>query len=164
MMGAGRLYVVPFVAVAVTAQQDLLYLKPAADKPIILEAVYLNAVGGSADAGDGQEELLDVEIIRLPATVTVGSGGTSVTPTPVMPSDTAAGFTARANDTTKATTSGTALVEHPDMMNNRAGWPYAGPAEHREWCFNAQALVVRLNTTVADSILLGGVAKVRELG
>jgi hypothetical protein len=54
-----------------------------ADKICAIEAVYLSNVGGAADAGDAQEELLRVEMIRLPATVTVGSGGTSMTPNPL---------------------------------------------------------------------------------
>ena len=71
MIGIGRAYSVIFTAVAVTATQDLFYIKPAADKICVLEAVYLSNVGGTADAGDAQEELLRVEFIRLPATVTV---------------------------------------------------------------------------------------------
>jgi hypothetical protein len=89
-VGLGRLYTVTFVGVSATAAQDLFYIKPAADKPCILEAVYLSNVGGTADAGDAQEELLRLEVIRLPATVTAGSVGTAPTPTPVNPNDTAA--------------------------------------------------------------------------
>ena len=164
MIGAGRLYVVEFHAVAATAQQDLFYLKPAADKPIVLEQLYLAASGGTADAGDAQEELLELRVVRLPATVTVGSGGNSFTPNPQQPADTAAGFTARINDTTKATTSGTALVLHSDAMNNRSPYQLPPAPEHRLWAFNATALTVQLDTTPADSILLNGTALVREFG
>lgn len=162
-VGLGRLYTVSFVAVAVTAAQDLFYLKPAADKPIILEQFSIYAAGGTADAGDAQEELLRVEVIRLPATVTVGSGGTAPTPTPVNPNDTAAGFTSRVNDTTVATTSGTALTHRARSMNNRVGFEWVAPPEHRQLVANAQAIVVRLNTAPADSLLLSGDADVREL-
>jgi hypothetical protein len=163
MIGLGRLYVVQFNAVSVTAQQDFFYLKPAADKMIFLENVTLNVVGGAADAGDAQEELLSIEIIKLPATVTAGSGGTAPTPTPVQTNDAAAGFTARANDTTKATTSGTALPMAPDGMNSRAGALLLPIPEHRVPCANAQAIVVRLNTTPADALTMNGYAYVREL-
>ena len=47
---------------------------------------------------------------RLPATVTDGTGGATVTPRALDPGDTAATFTARAGDTAKTTTSGTAVV------------------------------------------------------
>jgi hypothetical protein len=162
-VGLGRLYTVTFVGVSATAAQDLFYIKPAADKPCILEAVYLSNVGGTADAGDAQEELLRLEVIRLPATVTAGSVGTAPTPTPVNPNDTAAGFTARVNDTTVATTSGTALTEHADGFNVRVGWIFTPPPEHRIMVANAQAVVVRLNTAPADAILISGTAYVREL-
>lgn len=162
MIGLGRTYTVPFTAVSVSAAQDFFYIKPTADKPVTLEAVYLGVVGGSADAGDAQEELMDLRIIRLPATVTVGSGGTNPTPTPISPNDTAAGFTARVNDTTVATTSGTALTMHADSMNSRSPYVYMPPPEHRLFVANAQAIVVRLTGTPADAISMNGTAYVRE--
>jgi hypothetical protein len=163
MIGVGRAYAQPFTAVAITAAQELFYIKPAADKPCILEAVYLSNVGGAADAADAQEELLRIEIIRLPATVTVGSGGTAPTPSPLATNDAAAGYTARVNDTTVATTSGTALTLHADGWNVRVPYMWMPPPEHRPMVANAQALVVRLNSAPADSITCSGVAIVREI-
>jgi hypothetical protein len=163
MIGIGRLYSVTFAAVSVTLQQEFFYIKPAADKICIIEAVYLGCSGGAADAGDAQEELYDVELVYLPATVTVGSGGTAPTPSPVAINDTAASFTARVNDTTKASSSGTAVVRHPDGMNNRIPYVYCPPAEHRDLVSNAAAMVFRLNTTPADAILISGDMRVREI-
>lgn len=160
----GRLYIVEFHAIAVTAQQDLIYLKPAADKPIVVHGANVVVTGGTADAGDAQEELLRIEALRLPATVTVGSGGNSFTPNPKMLSDAAAGFTARINDTTVATTSGTAFREFSDGMNNRIPWIYAPIPEDMPMIFNAQALVIRLVTTPNDSIEMGGTCLVEEFG
>jgi|SRR5580765_3137724 len=163
MIGIGRLYSVVFTAVSVAAQQDFFYIKPAADKICIIEAVYLGASGGAADAGDAQEELYDVELIYLPATVTAPTSGTTTTPSPVAINDTAAGFTAICNGTGKASTSGTAVVRHPDGFNNRIPYVYAPPAEHRDLVSNAAAMVFRLNTTPADAILISGDMRVREL-
>lgn len=163
MMGLGRLYAVEFHAVAVTAQQDLFYIKPAADKPVSIEMVKIAVSGVGVDAGDAQEELYDVELIRVPATVTVGSGGTVATPNPISTNDAAAGFTARVNDTTKATTSGTLLNLDSDGMNSRSPYIYLPLPEHRPIVGNAQAIVFRLNSTPADSILLSGTMLVREL-
>lgn len=163
MIGLGRLYTVPFAAVAITATQDLVYIKPAADKICVLEGFYLSNVGGTADAGDAQEELLRIEIIRLPATVTVGSGGSAPTPGPSAVNDAAAGFTGRVNDTTVATTSGTAVTLHADGWNVRVPYIWMPPPEHRLPVANAQALVIRLNTAPADSVTCSGVAYVREL-
>lgn len=163
MIGLGRLYTVTFTAVSVTAAQDLFYIKPAADKVCILEAWYLSNVGGTADAGDSQEELLRIEVIRLSVTVTVGSGGTAPTPTPVAVNDTAAAFTARVNDTTVATTSGTAATLHADGLNIRVPTPWVPVPEHRFPVANAQAIVVRLNTAPNDAVLMSGTAYVREI-
>jgi hypothetical protein len=163
MIGLGRLYSVTFVAVSVTAQQDLMYLKPAADKICVLERVIISANGGAADAGDAQEELYDIEVIRVPATVTAGSGGGAFTPLAKSVNDAAAGATARINDTTKATTSGALQVVHADGMNSRVAFDYFPPPEHRDIIANAQALVVRLNTTPADAILLNGTLLFREM-
>lgn len=163
MIGVGRLYTVTFAAVSCTAQQDFFYIKPAADKVCVIEAVYLSNVGIGADAGDAQEELYDVELIRVPATVTVGSGGGAFTPNPTATNDTAAGFTARINDTTKATTSGALLVLHADGFNVRVPYIYLPPPEHRTLVANAQAVVFRLNSTPTDAILISGTMYVREM-
>lgn len=164
MRGMGRLYTCQSAVVSITAQQDLLYFKPAAEKPILVEHFEIIAAGGTADAGDAQEELWDIEAIDVPTTVTVGSGGSSVTPRPQMPSDTAAGFTCRANDTTKATSSGTIVPVWPTGMNNRIGLPVTPIPEHGLWVSSTAALVIRLNTTPADAILVSVLAKVREFG
>lgn len=164
MIGAGRLYVVSFRAVSVTATQDLFYIKPAADKPCVLEAVYLSNVGIAADAGDAQEELLQINIAYVPATVTAGTGGTSPTIVPMYVNDAAAGFTARANDmTTLATSSGTIVYRHSDGFNVRVPYVYLPPPEHRTIVGNAAALTVRLDSAPTDAILLSGTALVREL-
>lgn len=160
--GLGRLYTVTFQGVTVSAQQDFFYIKPAADKLCIVEMVKLVVTGGTADAGDAQEELLRVECLRLPVTVTASSGGTAPTIVPVLVGDAAAGFTARANDTTKATTSGTAAQLDSDGMNNRIPYLYTPIPEHRDVITNAGAFVVRLMTTPADALEMGGSVRIRE--
>lgn len=164
MISVGRVYAVEFHAVSVSAQQDFFYIKPAADKICLLEAVYLSNVGGGADAGDAQEELYRIEVRRVPATVTVGSGGSSVSaPNPLVTNDTAASFTARINDTTPATSSGTILNLHSDGMNVRVPYVWIPPQEHPYVVANAQAIVVTLLTTPADAVTMNGTAIVREL-
>lgn len=166
MIGVGRAYAVEFHSTTITTaggDQDLFYIKPAADKPCIIEAVYLSNVGVAADAGDAQEELHRIEVIRLPATVTVGSGGAAMTPNPLATNDTAAGFTARINDTTVATTSGTALWLHSEGWNVRQSYIWLPPPEHRPIVANAQAIVVRLGSTLTDDIVCNGTCIVREI-
>jgi hypothetical protein len=163
MSAAGRLYAVEFHNVSIAAQQDFFYLKPAADKICKLHAVYLSNVGGNLDAGDAQEELFRLEVIYLPATVTVGSGGNAFTPTPMLTSDAAAGATTRINDTTVATTSGTAVNKHSDGINVRIPYTYLPLDEHRISVANAAALVVRLVSTPADAVLFNGTMLFEEL-
>jgi hypothetical protein len=167
LISIGRTYTLQFQNVAVSAQQDLFYIKPAADKITVLEAVYLMNTGGTADAGDAQEEMFRIEFIRLPATVTVGSGGTASgtggTIQPLSVNDAAAGFTGRVNDTAVATTSGTAANIHSDGMNVRVPYVWLPPPEHRILVANAQALVVRLVTTPADAVTMDGTALIREI-
>lgn len=163
MIGFGRVYAVEFHAVSISAQQDLFYIKPAADKICILEALYLSNVGVAADAGDAQEELLEIRLAYVPSTVTVGSGGNSMTPNPLSINDTAAGFTARINDTTKATSSGTIVWRHSDGWNVRVPYVWLPPPEHRPIVANAAAMTVQLDATPTDAITCSGTLIVREL-
>lgn len=163
MFGFGRAYVVEFHNVAITAQQDLFYIKPAADKVCFIEQVRLSNVGIAADAGDAQEELFDVEFCYIPATVTASAGGSSFTPQPLSINDSAAGFTARINDTTKATSSGTIVNRDSDGWNVRIPYVWLPAPEHRLIVANAAALTFRLNSTPTDSITCNGSMIVREI-
>lgn len=166
MFGLGRAYSLTFENVSISAAQDLFYIKPAADKVCIVEAVYLSNVGGTADAGDAQEELLRLACNRLPATVTVGSGGSaSATGTlnPLAVNDTSAGFTGRTNDTTPATTSGTARTLHADGWNVRVPYVWLPPPEHRPLVANAEAIVFKLLAAPADAVSCSGTIIIREL-
>ena len=161
---AGRVYAVPFAATAVAAQQDFFYVKPAADKVCAIEAIYLANVGIAADAGDAAEELWDIELVRLPATVTVGSGGAAVaTPSRMLVNDGTATFTARTNDTTKATSNGGTTIMHADGINVRIPYVWMPPPEHRPMVANAEAITLRLNSTPTDSVTMNGTMIVREL-
>lgn len=99
----GRVYSATFSAVSVAAAQDLFEIVAASAKPVrILGA----EIGQYSDAGDAQDELLSIQFI--PGYTTSGSGGTSVTPAPIDPGDTAFG--------------GTALIRHASPFNVRAGY------------------------------------------
>lgn len=162
-MALGRLYSVEFNNVAVTAQQTFFYIKPAADKICIIEKVVLACSGVAADAGDAQEELYELGFRYVPATVTASSGGGSFTPTPNLVNDAAAGFTARINDTTKTTSSGTILTRFADGWNSRVPYIYEPQPEHQTVVANAAAFDVVLNSTPTDSVLMSGTIYVREL-
>jgi hypothetical protein len=125
--------------------------------------VKISNVGIAADAGDAAEELLDIEMCYVPATVTASSGGATFTPQPIAINDTAAGFTARINDTTKATTSGTIVNRDSDGFNVRSPYLYLPAPEHRIVIANAAAITFRLNSTPTDAILCNGTMIVREI-
>jgi len=90
----------------------------------------------------------------LAATVTNGSGGSSVTPAAIDSKDPAAGFTARCNDTTVATTSGTNLILSEIGWNERnSPFDIWFPDDRYAPVFRqAEALIVRQETTLADDM------------
>lgn len=157
----GRRYTVVFENVSVSVAQDFFELTPADDKPVRICGLWLDNVGGTADAGDAQEELLRIRIIR--GHTTGGSGGSAPTPTPVSPNDAAAGFSAEANNTTIASVGTTTEL-------CSFGWNVRVPL--REWFpdeFGPQAsqanttIVVRLGAAPADAVSMSGTLFVEEL-
>lgn len=156
-----RVYAVTFENVSVAAAQDLFELTPADDKPVRILGLQLANVGGAADAGDAQEELWRLAIIR--GHTTGGSGGSSFTPVPLDPSDAAAGFAAEINNTTIASV-GTTTTPFADGMNVRIPYQqFFTP----ETCPKANqgntTIVVRLLSTPADAVSLSGTLYVEEL-
>lgn len=156
----GRTYTVPFENVAVTATQDLFSISPATQKPCIIIGCTIDNVGGTADAGDAQEELLRLKIHR--GFTTIGSAGSVVTPFPCGTNDTAAGFTAHANDTTIANT-GTSVLGWPFGWNVRTPCREFLPEECWIYVPNGSIGAVTLLAAPADSLALSGALWVIEL-
>lgn len=146
-----RIYAVTYQGTITNAggDTDLLELLPADDKPVKLRGLLLSQISEVADAA---EEGLRISILRLPATVTSGSGGSAVTPTPMDSADAAAGVAAECNNTTVATTSSTAVALAEIGWNIRNS-PYEmwfpDPAFAPK-AKQGEALVVRQQTTAAD--------------
>lgn len=156
----GRIYTVCFENVSVAAAQDFFEISPADDKPVALLGLTLDNVGGTADAGDAQEELVRL-LIRRGHTVS-GAGGSAPTPATVRSNTAAAGFAAEVNNTTIANT-GTTV----DLM--ALGWNVRVPLREfwpEELCPSATqgntTIVVRLLSTPADPILMSGTLYVAE--
>lgn len=139
----GRIYTVSFVSVAISAVQDLFEIRPAAEKPVILRKVVI-----TPDSDETNKQLL-VTIRRLPATVTSGSGGSSPTIVALNSHDAAAGFTAEANNTSRATTSGTALHINPESFPSQGGFEYSPDEVERPVFYNGEALVIGLEENPA---------------
>lgn len=157
----GRIYTVVFDNVTVSAAQDLFEISPADDKPIGIVALELDNVGGVADAGDAQEELLRLVVRR--GHTTSGSGGSAPTPNPCLPGASAAGFAAEVNNTTIAA-SGTTQDLRPFGWNVRVPGRDFWPEETTFWASQANTtIVVRLLTAPADALSMSGTLYVCEL-
>jgi hypothetical protein len=146
---------------------DLLQLNPATNKPVRLVGFRL---GNTTEVGDVAEEGLELQIMHLTATVTDGggTGSTVITPSPSpRPAGaTAAGFTARVNSPTVATSSGTTTVcEYVGWINRQTPLEIWYP--DAKWMTEAiagEAIILRLNTTLADDATMQITAFVEEEG
>jgi hypothetical protein len=154
----GRIYKVTSEGVAVSAAQDFLQLKGAAGKTLKVQRVAWKCTDTTLAAA----QMLQTRCRFLPATVTDGSGGSSPTPQPVDPGDAAASFTAKANNTTKATTSGTAstLMESGEHLYSGLDYslktqPPIGPSE---------SFVFELLSTPSATVHISVEAEVEETG
>jgi hypothetical protein len=153
-----RAYSVVFSGVSVTAAQDLFQIIGAAGKTLKVKRIALSDVDTTLPAG----QMLQLRARFLPATVSNGSGGSSPTPQPMDPGDAAASFTAKANNTSKATTSGTAVVLYAGGCHLFSGLDYSftkepiiGPSE---------AFVFELLSTVSATCIMSGQVDVEEIG
>lgn len=156
-----RFYAVSFDEVAITTQQDLFDIAPAANKLIVIHEIVLTQ---SSEIQEAQEEWLHLRFVR--GFATVGSGGTSATAVPLSLADPASGATCRVNDTTKAVVgAGVTEVLRSDAFMVRSGYYYLPTPETRIVLSAASTrLVVQLNTTPADSITMSGTMVIEELG
>jgi hypothetical protein len=101
-----RTYTVSTNAVVGAAAMDLALIIGAAGKVLRVKRIEC----ASTDAAAPTSGEMNFKCVYLPATVTNGTGGTAPTPAKQDQGDAAATFTARANDTSAATTNGTAVT------------------------------------------------------
>lgn len=159
-----RIYRVPYTGTLTAAggDSDLFEITPADDKPCHLVGLIL---AQTSEVGDTAEENLRITLRHMNATVTSGSGGSSVTPVKTDPDvDVAAGFTAEANNTTVATTSGTSTIAE------EFGWNERNTPVERTWEVDRGALtarqgsviLVRSETTPGDDLTITITALVAE--
>lgn len=139
---------------------DLMEITPADDKPVRLVGLKISQTSEVAEA---QEEGLRIQIVRLPATVTSGSGGSAGTVGKTKRISGAASLTFEVNNTTLATTSGTIEVLE------EFGWNERGSPLEMWWDDDSQydikegeVLLIRCQTTPADDLTLQITAIVDE--
>ncbi len=153
----GRKYSVVVDAQAGTAAQDLVEINAAATKPVIIHEVRCSQ---SSDAGDAQDEMLQLKLVR--GHTTSGSGGSAVTPTPLDPGDAAFGGTCERNNTTQAT-GGTPVTLLAEGFNVRAGFIWLPTPECRPViAANTRAVLSAL--APADSLTFSVTIVLEEIG
>jgi hypothetical protein len=153
-----RNYRILFEGVSVTAPQDLIQVNGAAGKIFRPIRAWVKNTNTSLP----NSQMLQTRCRFLPATVTNGSGGTTPTISKVDPGDAAASITALANNTTKATTSGTAVVLDEGGDHVYAG--YDNTFSSRAPIGPSEAFVFELLSTVSGSVNLSGGVEVEEMG
>jgi hypothetical protein len=151
-----RFYSLQFSNVSVSAVQDLFSVLSTANMAFKLCEFQL-----SADASTTVAELR-LAIKRLPATVTVGSAGSAVTPQPMDAKGAAATVTARSNDTTQATTTGTAVTLFSASINVLNGWQFLPPPEYRPTFTVSQAMVITMEVAPSATVF-DGYAVIEEI-
>ncbi len=155
----GRFYTISFENELVDAETDLFEIIAADDKPLIIHSVI---IGPSIDrVGLGQEEQFIIRILTNWSFA--GSGGTSVTPAPINPSDVAADFTASYNNNGLATVG--SRLQYAEVYNNQLGFHYAPVEQERIWLNQAESpMTVRKFFSLTEDQRLSATMLIEELG
>lgn len=155
-----REYTCTFENVAVSAAQDLFQVTGASGKMLLIQRVAVNASNTTLPTA----QMISLRCRYLPATVTNGSGGSTATPAKQDPGDSAASFTCLANNTTKATTSGTAITLKEQPVHVYAGLDYSWRSGTEPCIGPSEAFVFELLSTVSGTVNLSGEINVLEYG
>ena len=146
----GRRYRAPINIGSTSAQIDIFELLAGSGKPLALIGFSL---GQTSEVGDAQEEQLQLILKYGTLTVTSGSGGSTSTPRPVLPNDTASGATLETGNTTKfAASTGTVVELARYSWNVRQDFQQVWVPEMWQVCAAGGYLVLELATTPADAI------------
>jgi hypothetical protein len=153
-----RTYAVTFEQVVCGAPQDLIQIIGASGKTLKILRQFVSLT----DTSPPSNQQFAVRSRFLGATVTNGSGGSSPTPKPFDPGDAAASFTAKANSTTPATSSGTVNILEENGCNSFAGYDYMFPVP--PIIGPSESFVFELLSTPVGSPHLSGGVIVQEMG
>lgn len=151
-----RVYTITSQNVSVSAVQDILAAYSGASGAFEVHEFVLGQITATTVGN------LRLRGRRLPATVTAGSGGTAPTPSKSRSGDAAATITARANDTTQATSSGTALDIRSDVYNPINGYQFLPAPEDRPACNPSEAFVWSLDTAPSSAETMNASLTVAE--
>jgi len=140
---------------------DLWEINPADDRPVQIRMIRLGQISEVADAG---EEGLRVTVKRLLATVTSGNGTAGTAENP-QASNESPGFTWEYNGTTVATATGTTeTLDEIGWLNRQSPLEIWYPEDkYAPKARQTSALIIRLETTLADDMTFVGMVQVEEL-
>lgn len=155
-----RIYKSTFENVTVTVAQDLIQLTGAAGKMLFVRRIWV----GNTNTTLSTAQMLSLRYRFLPATVTAGSGGSTPAIAKTDPGDAAASGVVLANNTTKATTSGTAQEYEANACHIYAGWDYTFPSDARIAIGPSEAFTFELLSTVSGTVALSGGIEFGEVG
>ena len=162
-----RVYTVEFNAQDQTAadgNMDMFELRPSSSDGVEIKLLGV-FIDNTSEAKDAEEEMVSYSILKMTGgTFTSGTGGTTPTPSPTNHLDPAAKFAADAVNDAVATTTGTSVTLWSRGFNNRIGLDLWLPDEVGAivpGIANA-ALLVRFNTTLADTTTWQGTCLVQE--
>ncbi len=152
-----RVYTVSFKNVSVSAVQDLMAVYCGASAAVEIHWFQFGQVTATTVGN------LRFRLVRLPATVTSGSVGNAGTVNKVRNGDASATATARINDTTQATTSGTAVDVLSDIYNPINGYQFLPAPEDRPAADPSQAFSVSLDQAPGSAETMSGTTCFAEL-
>ena len=154
----GRIYSIVATTTAWSLASNLVEMIPADDKPCILHALFLSNIGGTADAGDANEQLLHVGLVY--ATVSNTGGVTTTVISKHRNVTQAAGVTARVFST--ITTTG--VTAHVDAWNVRVPYQYYPTPEMRDVFTQADVVLqFRLLTAATNAHTVAVTAVLEEV-
>jgi hypothetical protein len=153
-----RTYMVTTSAVVGAAAMDLALIIGASSKVCRIIRIECSATDAAAPTS-GE---LNFRCRHMTSTVTPGSGGTTPTPARAINGDAAASFTAHANDTSGATSSGTTTVIWNGAAHVLTGLDYMPP---EPWTVEPTAAITfELLTLPSGTIHLDTCVTVEEIG
>lgn len=156
-MGARYTVAQSFTLTLAGGSAELFYITPADDQIIKLRRFMIS---NGSEVAEAQEEELELQVIRLGATLTVGSGGSAFTVGNAgrvkRKAAALTGATIRYNDTTLASSSGTTDTLEDFAWNERAspydsGWYDDADAYD---IVQGEALAIRSPNAIADDMTL----------
>ncbi len=156
----GRIYTASFQNSAYTAANDFLELLSGS---AVVVAIHEITITQSTEIGDAQAEMFRVTVHRVTASPTSGSGGSTPTPIPHNPTDTAATSTVEANNSTPLS-GGTSVLLREEAVHIANGFYYQPIPEDRIFLAPSTRLMVKIASTPADSISFSGTITFEEIG